>query len=865
MNILNKVTAKSLKINKTRTIVTIIGIILSSAMIVAVISFIISLQKFLIDSQKLSSGSWHVMSTEITKSELDTIGQSTKINDISFFQNIGYSRLEDCENNYKPYLFISGFEPELFDTLPVNILSGRLPENSNEIVIPEHLSSNGGIGYKIGDVLTLDIGNRYIDGQKIYQDNALVTDENDNVLETFRPAISRTYTIVGIASRPEFERRSAPGYTAITIYDKSIDSDSYNCYMHMKNPKDSIDFAESEIPNGSVNRDLLMYMGVSSNNAFNRIAYSFGGILILLIMLGSIALIYNAFSISVSERTKQFGLLSSIGATKKQLKKTVLFEAMYVSVIGIPIGIIFGIIGAAITLYVVNPMFASLFFSNHAVHADIKLTLSLASIIASIVISLITVLISAYIPALRASKKSAIDAIRQAGDIKLNYKNVKTSKLTYKLFGLEGLIASKNFKRNKKKYRSTIISISMSIILFISAFSFTSYIQSSYNGAADMRDVDIIYQSNEFDDYNEASTLYNLIKDADAVTESSSSMSLTIFGTTASYDALSQDYITNNAENLEDNPDVFLYSIISFIPDDQYNSLLSKLGIFKQQDTAQALVYNNFNFIDREGSYRNANIFKGNFPINLSFGVFNYSNEKDLYSFSDQYNKTDIVVSGQITKEMLPLSIRHISGNNPVFILPASDMQLFDIKSGDLYTVFGFKSSDNQKTYNSLKSLLVQNGYDFSSLIDYKESIQNIINASTVINIFSYGFIILISLIAVANIFNTISTNVRLRRKEFAMLKSVGMTRRGFNKMMNFECLLYGIKSLIIGLPIAILISFWIYVSAMMGVDVRFTLPYQAILICVLCVFIVVFTTMLYSMNKIKKENTIDALKSDIM
>ena len=109
-------------------------------------------------------------------------------------------------------------------------------------------------------------------------------------------------------------------------------------------------------------------------------------------MFGSILLIYNAFSISVSERTKQFGLLSSIGATKRQLLRSVLFEALFLSVIGIPLGILAGIAGIGVTLELTKNMFMS--FLQYNTDAVMDLYVSKAAVAAATLVGLITVLIS---------------------------------------------------------------------------------------------------------------------------------------------------------------------------------------------------------------------------------------------------------------------------------------------------------------------------------------------------------------------------------------------------------------------------------------------------------------------------------------
>ena len=162
-----------------------------------------------------------------------------------------------------------------------------------------------------------------------------------------------------------------------------------------------------------------------------------------------------------------------------------------------------------------------------------------------------------------------------------------------------------------------------------------------------------------------------------------------------------------------------------------------------------------------------------------------------------------------------------------------------------------------------MSDVLAEAGLSSTRLYDYAERAESERALVTVINVFSYGFITLISLIAVANVFNTISTNIGLRRREFAMLKSIGLTRRGFHKMMNFECLLYGIKGLIYGIPVAVGVTYLMYRSVVQGWETKFYLPWYSVAISVGSVFLVVFATMLYSMRKINRDNPIDALRNE--
>lgn len=153
------------------------------------------------------------------------------------------------------------------------------------------------------------------------------------------------------------------------------------------------------------------------------------------------------------------------------------------------------------------------------------------------------------------------------------------------------------------------------------------------------------------------------------------------------------------------------------------------------------------------------------------------------------------------------------------------------------------------------------------SLFNVSQAFELFRSAEFIIDIFTYVFVFMISLIAVANVFNTISTNIMLRRREFAMLRSVGMSDRGFKRMMRFECAFYGMRTLAAGVPAAILLSYLIH-RALMAIeeldDVAFVIPWAALLLSVLEVFGIVFITMAYATGKIRKENIIDALRDEM-
>lgn len=253
----------------------------------------------------------------------------------------------------------------------------------------------------------------------------------------------------------------------------------YTVILRLKNPAKSKAFiAKHEGLNAPAhtNNELLRGYGILARDSFMTVAYRMAAVLIVIIMVGSVSLIHNAFAISVSERSRQFGILSSVGATKKQLAGSVLYEGAIIGAIGIPIGVVCGVAGIGITLRLVGGMI------TRGGATELKLAVSAPLLILAAVIAFCTILISAYIPAARAAKASAIDAIRQSADVTIKSKDVRGGKLTGRLFGLEGTLALKNFKRNKGRYRSTVFSLFISIVIFISAASFGLYLDLGQQG-----------------------------------------------------------------------------------------------------------------------------------------------------------------------------------------------------------------------------------------------------------------------------------------------------------------------------------------------------------------------------------------------
>ena len=906
MNVFSKVTLESLKKNRTRTVVTIIGTMLSAAMICASTTLVSSMQNFVLRCEIYSSGDWHGAVYDAAYKDYEDIRDSDRVSSAAYAQVLGYAKI-DSANERKPYLYILGGDAAsgYFETMPVHLLLGTLPKDPTEIILPEHLTSNGKVNYTLGDTVTLDVGDRTLDGRRLGQDTPIYAYDSETHTEVvsgerLENTEPRTYTVVGIYERPAFEDYAAPGYTALTAANtKSAEQSPIHCYFKLHKPAGVYDFMKemgyTQEYRYAYNTKVLLYSGAARFDSFLTAFYSLAAIIIALIVFGSVSLIYNAFSISVSERTRQFGLLSSVGATRKQLRRMVLFEALTVSAVGIPLGILVGIGGIGITLLLIGDKFSSL------VRADIpmRICVSWQAVVIAAVIALVTVLISAWIPSKRATGVSAVEAIRRSMDIKASGRPVRTSKLAYKLFGLPGVLAGKHYKRNRKKYRTTVVSLFMSIVLFVSAAAFTDYMMESAEGGLASDQFDLIYAAES--DASSAMTpdaLLELLFSEQNVTGGTYTKKQFLQG------AISREYVTAmfadrfadfGMEREDAAPkELSISGYLYFVADAEFNRLLEKynlkeadyydrdkpLGIaldrniefdrrlekFVTLDTLKGdgCAIEGLYYVEIDGYYRKDSRIDEN--GNRVVLYQNRDNENDIIELPYEESFAKYTLRSEKTIEEAPF---FVSRSTPVainMIYPYSMLESV-VPEAALNqfrnTEYFLTSSNHTASFENLATVLTENGLSSRQLFDYAANVETNRNVVTIIRVFAYGFIVLISLIAAANVFNTISTNISLRRREFAMLKSVGMTQKGFRRMMNYECLLYGSKALLLGLPISCGITYLIYRAVTTAYETSFHLPWAAIGIAVLSVFLVVFATMMYAMSKVKKDNPIDALKNE--
>lgn len=861
MNIFHRITRQTLLKNRTRTIVTIIGIILSTAMFTAVTTFISSIQNFMLEASIESEGDWY---GSVRAAEPDTLGRiadDARVAQLATAQVLGYAPLETAAYDEKPYLYVLGADETYFATMPVRVIEGRLPVNDKELLLPEHLSWHGGVEHAIGDVITVALHYRQQGGSAVFQGTEY------EKAETLQFREERTFTVVGFCEQWHFEGGGNPGYTAFTCASPAaLPGTATDCYFKLHDAGGTQAFLEElDVSGVSMNRDVLMFMGISGYASFVAVLGGLAAILIALIMFGSVSLIYNAFSISVSERTKQFGLLISVGATKKQIRSSVIYEALLLSAIGIPLGALSGMLGIGVTLRLLS---GTAFLEGMRLHASVP------AIVAACVIALITVLISARIPARRAMRVSAIEAIRQSTDVQVKTGREPSYKLTYRLFGLPGVLAMKHFHRNRRRYRATIVSLFMSIVLFISASSFSRYLTDSVTSVFNTSDIDlsVSYRQGTADAPSPETVYQTLAADA---------------GVTAITGVYAQEYATLSVPEASVNTDLLEHAIevsggvcklntqLMVIDDASFIRCLETQGLeqslFFEKGAPRALIGSEFYMIDynqkklvHTGTFRSL-------PEQMGCSLFDNAAYDAALAESAEPESVDsaaytyelTLLPGAMAGELpFGLNGRESSLQSVLLVYPAGNAPE-GLRTAEQSINYLIQAPDHAAVAERLNASLRELGIRNPYVYDSAQGMENERSLILVMNVFAYGFITLISLIAVANVFNTISTNIRLRRREFAMLKSVGMTNAGFRSMMNLECLLYGGKALLFGLPVSLFMTWLIHQSIRNGFVSVFYVPVVPVVIAVCSVFLVVFVTMLYAMRKIERDNPIDALKNE--
>lgn len=528
----------------------------------------------------------------------------------------------------------------------------------------------------------------------------------------------------------------------------------------------------------SYNMQLIQYEGGLSEAAMQELI-AVAAIVVAIIMITSIFAIKNSFSISATERTRQFGMLRSVGATKSQIRRSVILEGLMVWLVGAPCGILLGLLATVILAQIVTALI------GESLSVPFALAIPFWIFPTIFILSFITVYFSALFPAVRAAKITPVEAIRSSQEIKINPRKVRVSPLTREFFGIGGVIASKNLKRSRKKYRTTVLSIVISVATFI---GLSTFMDQAFGTAK------VFYRQVEYD-------MMVVAEDEKVITEIAENFNLE---KSAYYYDVQTDY--EPADNI--------YLVAE--DDESFAKYAESVGV-------------------KDKNLDDLIILSGDLESSILEGAF----KTTVRPLGHELNMTPVafVSFGYVKKHGLETF---------------ENVRLY-AKTPDAEAIKNFVAQ-NSETDETHRSVQAEN---------IRASMQVLDNMYLLIAICLYGFIAVITLIGVTNIFNTISANVALRARDFASLKSIGMTTKEFNHMIRLESLMYSVKALAVGIPIGLLISYGFYKAMSATYDFGYTFPLGAIVMAVIAVAVLIWAIMRYSVNLVNKQNIIETIRSD--
>ena len=857
MNLYTSLTLRYLKQNKRRTLVTIIGIILATALICGIGNICTSFMDYQMRDQIKTSGSFYATFTDIDKEKASVITKSSGVSEYGYKKDLGSIILDKKDSTS---LDINVFDKNTINSFQITLKKGSYPKNESELIVTQDLLNKW--NKKIGDKITLNLG------ELIYDDMGIISKLKNPQKTTFK--------IVGTLDKAPYNSK----LFAIAGFDiNSVDkNEKFDVSICTKNPKDiyktaisigeNIGLAQADETNDEdysyndqtsmyykdikFNEGLLRLLGASSYDNINTTLILIVGLVASLVIIATIATIYNSFSIAISERKKQFGILNSIGATKSQIMKLVFLEGFLVSIVGIPIGLLSGTVAIDIVFKVIKTFFKTSMFGE----LDLRLVFSPIVLILSTLVILLTIFISAIIPAINAAKISPLEAIRNSSNLKVG--KIKSSKLVKKIFKTEGELAYKNLRRNKGKFRITLFSLVISIVIFISFNGFVDmFIEANQINYGSITNDLTLYENNLLTKEEVQKTIDELKKInglKDVAIDKGYNLNVHVDEKNINKD-LRESLKQSRYVDMDNSNYNFINSRL-YIPG--YFSISNiKLSEGKfDRKTAKA---ENGVILVRY-SYQESLAKKGKVVLS------NYKVGDTLNCTITSYDSDGKESAKEVKLKILAITDEILTGNNQYpetsFGVVAYDdlipsLGITDDKSSSIYYV---ATNREKSTRDEVKKVAEENNLSVIDSIDEAQKLEQTMN---VMKIFVYGFIVVISLVSVTNIVNTISTNINLRKREFAVIKSIGVTPQGFKKMIYMESILYGILSLLYGIPIGICMNVIMNRILEGMITVQTLIPYKSILICVVAIFIITFIASYIPLKKISKENIIDNIRQE--
>lgn len=885
MSITKKLALRHLKQNKTRSVLTVLGITISVVMLTVIFTCATSFAHYYGERAINTNGNWHFFVKTDYESAKKYLLSDSSLKDIGFEKDLSteeqsYKIYSDKANYLRTGTIYQGDAQYIKDTVTCKY-DGALPKSDNEIMVEQSLIKNNGIELKIGDEIKIAVGSR------LKGDFVILPIKGDYQFgECFEKEKDETFKVVGILHNNEPTERGA-------IIRGMSDLKSKNLVAYGKIKKVT-PFSYIKINGiydkfGFTKKKRAFNVGENTGFLNSRLAFSIdkndlpqvlkltaiGIVVFAVIFVSSFAMIYNSFALSVGEQIKYLGMLSSVGATRKQKKKTLYFEGAILGGIGIILGIALGLLTTFISQSAMNAKIVSI-MEGYNDNIKYSTHISLWVLCLIVILAALTVFVSIISPVQKAARITAIDAIRKTDEIKRKGK-IRTPFIITKLFGFEGDIAFKNLRRNGRKSRTIIACICICAVLFLSC----NYFCETFKEASNL-DYEIPYQIM----YQYSAESKAQLEKARNYLKTNKRVKRFYSIWEAWYSILRGDINPYDNSRLYDmsfqNESIFVdkYKFIAtqditytahLLDDEDFNALCKKNGIdykkYYSPDKDGSIKTIVINGIDRNDEP----IFNNNL-LGKTIGCYDIDSEKTEREnkLDENGNQVYFYYKTGCTSIYKFCDFIKYDKDNPICNLDSSGVAfyapkcVYDKYSDDdsFYFDYGIETDEPYKVEKELKDYLSETEAEGDVYNNYNWMMKekSIISA---VQFLSYAFILLITLITVFNIINTMTAQIAGRKKELAMLKSVGMTPKEFKKTLIFESMFYGLFGLLFGVPLSLVINRVVGYIISKDNPIPFSVNIWLYLIACVAVFVIIGLTMIYSLKLIKNNSIIDSLKDD--
>ncbi|MBR1884628.1 MAG: ABC transporter permease [Clostridia bacterium] len=840
MNILKKYVSNNIKLNKKRTIGSIISIALSTMLICSILIIAISFYTTIKDDTIAVRGNQHATFNFLDKEKAETLISSDEVESYFVTQQVGYIRLKETEG--KRYLCLQEFDEVALGNFGIRLLEGKLPENSDEIVISRQIEDNAGIKYNVGDTVVFDIYKLIGDGNyELNQSSTYLRQYEDTGKITKQFIEKKTFKVVGIIEKPDdrIEPLKSAGYTIITKLDNIRERANYSVrYKDVYNAYDISSSFEKELERNAINNSQLLQLeGVKSEISIVKVAVIIVIIIIVILCVSSIIIIRSSFYISISEKVKQYSILSSIGAKTKQIKALAYKENFIISTIGIVLGITLSLGITYILIILVRNMISE---NSFLTAVEVVYDVPIWTLIASVVISYITMYFASLSSVARLNNISPLSTMNRVDYEKIE--EIKEHKVIKKLFGIGGDVSYKNIKRNSKRYNSVMITLVISLVMVFSIVSLVKYTEKMNN------DINADKQYNVLVGYKVPMDLelkYN------------------------SFLEIVKDERINKFSILR-HKDLFAY-LDKYVPEEYFELYKSYIGVWVSDYRSPIALTTvgkeeYLRFIEKLGiNYNDCKdkIIWCNNPALTGYYTKDGNKKVQLLDL-DVGDKIEIL--RQDKDEKFTLEIAAITDIYPMGLGGYSILGHFLVSDEFLDNKFenyvlSYLTIDTDSPVELCND--INKKYDELLARDERAEQERESNKTLILFAIAYGIAFVIVIISITNIYNMVVSSIMLRKKEFSMLKSIGMTKKEFDNMINLESLFFCIEAIIVSIILGVGINFGIRHFIAKFYELPIMIPYITMIISSLFVFIFVNIIEKITMKKMSNESIIDDIRDE--